>query len=181
MIQIRMFGCKVELSFLFVAVTACSVLLDHTGCVIHTLLASFFHECGHLAAMGFLGGAPKKVTFGIFHIDIQDNRRVKRGYYQDILILLAGPIVNLVLCLLLLIGFGVFHQQIFLFAASTNLLIGFFNLLPVESLDGGQIVKENHWSRHRNGSKSFPFWCCFLSPAWVFLFCSAQNIIFLYF
>ena len=140
MIQIRMFGCKVELSFLFVAVTACSVLLDHTGCVIHTLLASFFHECGHLAAMGFLGGAAKKVAFGIFHIDIQDNRRVKRGYYQDIFILLAGPIVNLVLCLLLLIGFGVFHQQIFLFAASTNLLIGFFNLLPVESLDGGQIL-----------------------------------------
>ena len=65
-------------------------------------------------AMGFLGGAPKKVAFGIFHIDIQDNRRVKREYYQDIFILLAGPTVNLSLCLLLLVGFGVFHQQIFL-------------------------------------------------------------------
>ena len=140
MIHIRLFGCTIELRFLFVAAIACSVLLDHTGCVIHTLLASFLHECGHLAAMGFLGGIPKKVVFGIFHIDIQDDRRVKRGYYQDIVILLAGPAVNFALFFLLLLGFAFFQKQILLFAASTNLLIGLFNLLPVESLDGGQIL-----------------------------------------
>lgn len=140
MIRIRLFGCTIELSFLFVAATACSVLLDHTGCILSTLLASFLHECGHLVAMIVLGGLPEQITFGIFNIDIIDVHRTERGYKQDIAILLAGPAVNLTMFAVLFTISGLMPGVDFLFAASAHLIIGLFNLLPVESLDGGQVL-----------------------------------------
>lgn len=140
MIRFRIFGCVIELSFLFVAATACTVLLDHIGCILTTLLASFLHECGHLTAMFLLGGAPERITFGVFNIDIVDQNRTKRGYRQDLIILLVGPAVNLILFVLLYAVSYLMPGVDLLFAASAHLLIGLFNLLPVESLDGGQIL-----------------------------------------
>jgi stage IV sporulation protein FB len=140
LIRFRIFGCIVELSFLFVAATACTVLLDRTGCILSTLFASVLHECGHLTAMFCFGGAPEKITFGVFNIDIVDQNRTRRGYRQDFIILLAGPAVNLILFVLLYAMSCLIPGVNVVFAASTHLLIGLFNLLPVESLDGGQIL-----------------------------------------
>lgn len=129
-----------EISFLFVAATACTVLLDGTGYLLSTLMASFLHECGHLLMMALLGGVPQTIIFGVFNIDIIDGHREQRGYWQDILILLAGPFANILCFAAFVIGYECVPHTWLSLAASTHLVIGLFNLLPEESLDGGQIL-----------------------------------------
>lgn len=141
MIRLRLLGCQVAISFWFVAMLSVTILMDKSGYGIAGVFAAIIHECGHLAAMAGMGGMPKQVTFGMFNIDIVDKKREERSYRQDVIILLAGAGANLIAALFLWLGEGAFLQIPGLWAAITaNLMIGIFNLLPIESLDGGQIL-----------------------------------------
>ena len=67
------------------------------------------------------------------------NQEEKILNIKEILIALAGPVTSLILAIInLKIDFKIISQN---YAVYSNLLILFFNLIPIYPLDGGRILK----------------------------------------
>lgn len=127
-------GCRVTISFLFVAVLAFFLLLDTNGMAIPGIVAAALHEGGHLAVLLAVRCPPKAIRLTPFGAEIV-RQGEPRGYLREAAVDLAGPCANLMTlggCLLAGAGTGKF--------AAANLLIGSMNLMPVDPLDGGQAL-----------------------------------------
>lgn len=120
---------------------------------------ALIHELGHLLMGVLLGKKIEKVQIlplGVnisFKILVEDyNKKIIKGNISNIknlLIAIAGPFVNFVIAIILYNLRSINLSEIKLFRGISleiiiyiNLLIGFFNLIPIYPLDGGQIVKE---------------------------------------
>lgn len=125
------FGVEWRVSLLFPALLTALLLTEAGAQTATCLAAALAHEGGHVAAMLLLGCPPKRVTVGAFGARIET--AVLPTYGKNILISLAGPLVNLtaaaVLWLCACPAAGAVHA-----------LLGAMNLLPVTALDGGQIL-----------------------------------------
>jgi Zn-dependent protease len=100
--------------------------------------AMVLHECGHLAAAVSLGVRIKKVglkwNIGLFTV------REQGTIQQNLLIALAGPLVNV-----LLVGTGPWFPVLSL----ANFCYALANMLPIEGSDGFRIA--DCWRRIRQG------------------------------
>lgn len=111
---------------------------------------AFLHEMGHLICGICLGLKPKALKImpvGLsveFQVQPEEyNQKIKKGNQLEakkILIALAGPVTNFLLILIL----SFFQNQIppicYQEMVYSNLLIAFFNLIPIYPLDGGRIM-----------------------------------------
>lgn len=140
MISFRVAGCTIQLRFLFVALVTLAILLDQSSYVRSTLLAAAVHESGHLLVLGCYHALPRTVRFGVLNIDMIDEKRESSGYRRDVAVLFAGAGMNVAVGSLLCGAAYLLESETMLFYAYANLLTGMFNLLPIEPLDGGQIV-----------------------------------------
>ena len=130
-------GCRIFVSFWFAAVLAASAALDPSGGVLCGLLAAVVHEIGHLLEMARQDCLPRRIAFKMFRVDMTDARRSERSYQKDLRIILAGPGLNF---LLAAFSFSLYLPLPYPWMGmffSANLLVGFFNILPVVTLDGG--------------------------------------------
>ena len=100
-----------------------------------SLPAAVLHEGGHILVMILCGIPPRQVRFYPFGVVITQRADVCRGYGKDALVSLGGPAAN---GLMALIGAFLFGGDSLFFLA--NAVLGLFNLLPAESLDGGRAV-----------------------------------------
>lgn len=100
------------------------------------LLAAFLHELGHVLAARLCHIPLQSCSVGLFGAGLSP----QCGFYssrQELLLCLSGPLVNLLsgsLSLLLP------PSQPRLDFAAASLFLGFLNLLPVQSFDGGRIL-----------------------------------------
>ena len=137
---LRLKRCDVEIHFLFAAAATLMLILDTGGTSALCLASCLAHECGHLLCLMALGENPRKIYLGVFGMRIERTGGVRLSLARDCLAALAGPAVNLLLAGLFAAlggrnGIGAFHK-----AALVNLGLALFNLLPVETLDGGQAL-----------------------------------------
>ena len=128
-------GRSVSIDYLFFALLAFLLFWDQQHVVLPGLAAALCHEAGHIVAIVAQGVPVRSIHVTAFGIDLACRQRPRTGYWQDALLSLAGPFANLFCCALCLI----FHEQNSGFFQG-NLLLAAFNLLPVESLDGGQCL-----------------------------------------
>ena len=120
-----------------------------------TLFFGFIHEMGHLVMGLILGYKPDKMElmpFGFLiefkQADLDDKRTVK----SDILIAIAGPMVNLILILIFAnININFLYKDIVFYI---NLIIFTFNLIPIYPLDGGRVL-HGFLSLYFGNDKSF--------------------------
>lgn len=117
----------------FFALTALILTLDHSGVTLACLLASALHETGHLIPLLLWRHPPVRISFGVFGISITQ-REDPLSYPRQAAVLLAGPAVNL------LMAGGLAAARTVPAAVAAHLVMGCFNLLPVEALDGGQCL-----------------------------------------
>lgn len=114
------------------------------------ILFAIIHEIGHLIMGMLVGKKIEKVEImplGVnisFKIIVEDyNNRIINGSISNIknlLVAIAGPFVNFVIAIILYNFHNInLNIEILIYI---NLLIGFFNLIPIFPLDGGRIVKE---------------------------------------
>ncbi len=128
--KIKLFGTKIQISFLFLAIISIVVFTDKTTFALPMLIAVILHETAHLAVMKVLGVQPKEIL--LLPAQITIIRDFSASNKKEALISLAGPFLNIVL-------FTAFYKLKPEFAV-INLLFGLFNLLPVKGLDGGEIL-----------------------------------------
>lgn len=139
-IKFKYRSCSLYVSFPFLALITTLLLLDSNSTVCWGIWAAFIHECGHVFAMILKKCHPSQIHFRAFSIDIMDTSETKRGYGSDFFILFAGPLANLISAIFLSFFCNLFQISFLQFFVYANMFLAIFNLLPIESLDGGQIV-----------------------------------------
>ena len=105
------------------------------------MLFAFIHELGHMMAGIFLKLKPKSLNLMPFGISItfETDEYKKLIEIKKILIAIAGPLTNLIICLI--VSFLHINIETKLLIMYSNILIALFNLIPIYPLDGGRIVK----------------------------------------
>lgn len=101
-----------------------------SGIVLLFFIFSALHELGHLSALCICGVRVDRVSLGAFGAVI---RTGTMGHLQEAICALSGPAVNL-FCFWAL-------RKVFPPAALISLLLGLYNLLPVDPLDGGAALR----------------------------------------
>ena len=135
--RFKVFGTEIYISFLFASVITLMLLFDKTGVILPLLFAVFMHEIGHLFMMYIRAAAPKRIK--LIPASVQITKPFISNYKNDIIISLAGPIVNILLFAVFYFNYKCYLNTTTLYIALLNLIIGVFNLLPIKGLDGGTV------------------------------------------
>lgn len=129
-------GGRAEISSGFLFLTALLWYLGRGEVLISFLLAAALHEGAHVAALCLMGAGVKKLRLTAVGAELVLDGREKQSYGREFWAAAAGPACSLSIGLLfskLLPGWALF--------AGANLILGLFNLLPLDPLDGGQMVR----------------------------------------
>ena len=138
-----------ELSYPLVALMTLVIIFDTSMSVIICFVSVIAHELGHILALKYYGAYPKRIKLTLFDIAILDCQKITRKCKDELIITLAGVTVNFILAIISYIFLKItsnYYIQIFF---DTNMTLGLFNILPIDSLDGGQtllIILESKFS-----------------------------------
>lgn len=124
---------------MLICLAAVCLIFDLFGSFVCCISAVVLHESGHLAAMSIFGYKPESINISLFEIKISDSKRLQKSFTENILIIFSGPFANFICFILFYLLYLSVNEYFFSFAAA-NLSVGLFNLLPVISLDGGQLL-----------------------------------------
>lgn len=134
---------KLKLSFspLFIIFAFCVIYFGWLGEFLIYLLVMLLHELAHYVCAKILGYRLNKILFMPYGAQVGGQSNIFLPKHE-IIIALAGPVLNLVLVLLTVVVWWFFpityaYTQEFIRA---NLVLGAFNLLPAFPLDGGRVL-----------------------------------------
>lgn len=131
---------RVKTKITFPTLSVCSLALwlavEPDGATLLTMLAALLHEAGHLLTARLLGVGVSEITLLPLGADIKFSRLTT--YREDILTGISGAAAN-ILSALLLLPLGA-HPTVRYFICS-NLALAAINLLPVDTLDGGTVLR----------------------------------------
>lgn len=130
-------GIRVRIGFSFFFVLALFFYGDRTGTGLWMLSAVFCHEMGHLCAMGALGVPVQQLQMGAFGLRITPRGEMLRPGSAP-LVYGAGPAANLLAAAALYLAAGGGYGL--LLGSACQTAMGLFNLLPVQGLDGGNLL-----------------------------------------
>lgn len=107
------------------------------------------HEGGHYVAMTAFGYRDVRMFFiPLVGAAVSGSERDTAGW-QRAVVALAGPVPGIVFGTLLAVAFLVSRNGLTGDAASMFIILNTFNLLPVLPLDGGHVLQETLFGRHR--------------------------------
>lgn len=116
-----------------------ALVCDSSASVLICVISSLLHETGHILTAKLKGVNIKSVKVGLGDVAINADFS-ELSPCGEMLVSLSGVAVNF---MLFIIGFVLWKllNLSFLFRLSTiNALIGAFNLLPINGLDGGEFI-----------------------------------------
>ncbi len=130
---------KVNLQiFLFIVIFA---LTHQIEIYVWLMLFAFIHELGHMLAGIILKLKPKALSLMPFGISItfEDYGYKKLIEIKKIMLAFAGPLTNFIIVIItIFLHINTNLKEMIIYS---NLLIAFFNLIPLYPLDGGRILK----------------------------------------
>lgn len=121
---------RIEIAPGFVGLICFLYYADPWGLFWPFLLSAALHELGHCAACCLCGAPVTGVRIGLAGAVLETGAM---SYRTECLCALAGPSVNLLLCVLLLRRWPAM--------ALINFLLATYNLLPLPPLDGGRALR----------------------------------------
>lgn len=124
----------IRISPLFFALLATLLLYEQKSIAVGCLAASLLHECGHLLVMLWRHAPPRRIVVGAFGMRIERQSLLSLSFLDDLLIALGGPLMNGLCCAV----FALLGKHN---AAAIHLLVALLNLLPIQALDGGEILR----------------------------------------
>lgn len=121
------------------------------------LFIIIIHEFGHLIAASIFNWNIDKISLYPYGGCVKFNEKINRPLYQEFIILISGPLIQIVLFLIISILFKynlISIRNYYIFKSyHTTLLM--FNLLPIYPLDGGKILNVlfNYLFPYKKGNK----------------------------
>lgn len=136
MFELKFKRLTAAFDFSFFATVALLALIGGTNAVLG-LDSCIWHELGHLFVMRMKGISVKKILFYGAGIKIVPDKQLSlTGFGTELLVLSGGAAANFAAAAVLCF----FGNRRFKLAAAVNAAIGAFNLLPLQTLDGGRII-----------------------------------------
>lgn len=130
---------RVEISGGFLLAAAFFFYLDTENLLPWIALAAGLHELGHLFAIRLFGGRVLCLRLTASGGNMELDQRRPLTYGGELGSILAGPAVNLLLSLSAA-SLGARWEAGYLLSG-LSLSLGWFNLLPIEPLDGGRALR----------------------------------------
>lgn len=131
---------SIKISYPLVTIMTAVIVLDTSMSVLICFITIILHESGHLLALYHYKSFPEKITLTLFDIAIIDKNRYSRNNKQELVIILAGVTVNFISGIIFYILFMCFEQNFLYNLFFSSFTLGIFNILPVDTLDGGQAL-----------------------------------------
>jgi Zn-dependent protease len=127
------------LHFSFFATVSLLILLENNSYALWALYACIIHETGHIIAMSLVKQRIEKLCFYGAGIKIINCRTTEqKSFAEEAFVLSAGCLSNIAVYIVIFLFFG--NNKNILFFGIINLMIGLFNLLPVNAFDGGKLL-----------------------------------------
>lgn len=123
---------KVDLKIFFIVLLY--VLMQKVEIFTITFIFIILHEIGHIVSGIILGLKINKMEVNIAGISLEFKNYGKERKINNIIIDLAGPVVNLISAII-----GIIVKSEIIVYANTMLFI--INMLPIYPLDGGRVLK----------------------------------------
>ena len=137
--KFRVLKTEITISYLIICTASICIIAGIFDSFLYCLFAIIIHETGHIILMCIFGYAPEKIKISLFEISISDRKRQERSFIQNFLIIFFGPFANFIFFILFYLLYLIGNDY-FLYFAAANFSVGLFNILPVMSLDGGQLL-----------------------------------------
>ncbi len=131
----------VEIRAGFFLIVTFMLLTCDSKTVTVSLFSSLIHESGHLAAMMFFAERAEKIVFSASGMRIDRKNGSFLSFSEEIIISASGVMMNFVICAAAYTVFFLTGFSLAGFIGAVNAVIGAFNLLPFEELDGGNILR----------------------------------------
>lgn len=119
------------------------------------MLSLFVHEYGHIFAMKRCGLKTKGIYFIPFLGAAAVTEETFKSRRDEVYIAIMGPIFGFTLAGLTLIVYMVTQNALFAATAGWMAMVNLFNLLPINPLDGGRIMKSIAFSINSNWGNIF--------------------------
>lgn len=131
-------GIRVRVSPSVLLLLAVFIWFSPSVCLAAVLLAAASHELGHYVALRLCGGELAEISVSAFGARMLIRNGERLSYGREALCILAGPLTNGTMSWLLSMA-GRWREELYVFAG-VQLVLGLFNLLPLEALDGGRLL-----------------------------------------
>lgn len=129
-------GVRWDISAAAVLLFALIYFFDGAGLVSALLPAVIAHELGHAAALRLCGARLRRVSVGIFGIEMDYSGRL--GVGRTLASVAAGPLAGLIYAVAVCSTRSAFWRL----SGAVSFCLSAFNLLPALPLDGGRLVAE---------------------------------------
>lgn len=115
------------------------------------------HELGHLAAAKVFKWNIDKISIYPYGGCVKFNEKINKPIYQEFIILISGPMFQIILFFIVYILFNnniISIRNYYIFKSYHNTLL-MFNLLPIYPLDGGKLLNVlfNYLFPYKKGNK----------------------------
>ena len=137
MFELRFRDFTAAFDFSFFAAVTLLMLIGNNRYALFGLAACIWHELGHFAVMRLCGISVKRLIFYGAGIKIIPDKQIDfTGFWRQLAVFMAGSTSNFAAAAILSASE---NPAVRIFAA-VNSVIGAFNLLPLQYLDGGKII-----------------------------------------
>lgn len=130
---------KVKIGFSFIVLCIVCICVKQFALLINYFLALLLHELAHLFVATKRGYKLKTLKLTMFGVSINLDAEVDE--HDSFAINIAGPMCNLILCVLCVALYWLIPQS-FVYLncfCISNLVLALFNLMPIYPLDGGKV------------------------------------------
>ena len=119
---------------------AAAAVIGPVKLLLALLLAAALHEGGHLALLRHYRVPVDSLALTAAGATLRADGTARLSYGQELLTVLAGPLVNLICAPLLALAGARLSWGTGFVLAGAHAVLGVYNLLPIRPLDGGRIV-----------------------------------------
>lgn len=132
---------KVKIGISYIIYVLVCLISNQFLLIVNYTLALILHELGHFYLARSKGYKVNRIKIDMLGMKLNISENIDKN--DHFFIALAGPMVNFILCILCTSLWWIVPESFYFTSAffQANLILAIFNILPVEPLDGGIMLK----------------------------------------
>lgn len=140
--QFKIKNTTYKISFTFLALLLLALTSNQNYRILLFMLFAIAHEIVHLIFIFIFSIPPETIVFSLFGANISRKTATTKSINSEIIINLSAPVFNIITgAFFQLLSENYINNKLFNEIATVNYCLGFFNLMPFYSLDGGNALK----------------------------------------